>query len=309
MNIKDKKYNIESVLKTKNIVTIDGEVVKLHEEIIEEISKQIILNEAHKNVETNEKIKKYKEYMQDKSTFELTMNEKLGKFYFNFYNSIPFQLERQFKFRFIYLCTYLKYNDDRIQYKQYNGLYKLYDELDLYKILNLKRTECNKTKDELIKYNLISIDEEKHIHINNTVSTVGNISKSNKTDYIRVFKDTIRYLYENSTPRQHKQLGLFIDLLPFIHFKYNIICKNPTCQLIEDIEPLTVKELAEHLNLYTGKNISSFKRKLLSIHIGSKESILFVERFNKKFFVVNPLIYYKGNKIQDLSYLIELFNI
>ena len=51
------------------------------------------------------------------------------------------------------------------------------------------------------------------------------------------------------------------------------------------------------------------KKQLLSIHIGKKETVLYVERFNKRFFAVNPLIYYKGRHIEDLNFLIELFNL
>lgn len=309
MNISDKKENIESVLKNKNIITIEGEIVKLHDEIIEDISREILLNEGKQNVKDNIKIEKFKNYMKDKTTLETAINDKLGKFYFNFYNAIPCKLERQFKFRFIYLCTFLKYGDDRLQHKQENNIYKLYKEKDLHELLKLSKRESDRTKMELINNNLISIDEDKNIHINRSISTVSSISKLNKRDYIRMFKDTIRYLYDNATPRQHKQLGVFIDLLPFIHFKYNIVCKNPSCKLIEDIQPFTPSELSKQLDMYTGKNISSFKRKMLSTHIGDKEAMLYIERFNKKFFAVNPMIYYKGNKIDDINYLIELFNI
>lgn len=309
IKINDKKEQIKETLKNNNIITIDGEIVKIHDDIIEKLFKEIISKEAEQNAKDNIKIENYKKYIKEKSTFQQAIYEKLGSFYFNFYNSIPCKLDRQYKFRFLFLCTYLKYGDDRLQYKQENRIYKIFNEGDLMKLLKLKKTEYSKTKKELLNSNLISIDKDSHIHINNNISTVGAISKYNQRDYTRVFKDTVRELYNKSEPRQHKQLGLFIDLLPYIHFKFNIICKNPTCELMEDIQPLTPKELAEDLKLYTGKNVSSFKRKLLSIHIGDKEGMLFVERFNKKFFVVNPLIYYKGTKIEDLNYLIELFKI
>jgi hypothetical protein len=79
--------------------------------------------------------------------------------------------------------------------------------------------------------------------------------------------------------------------------------------LIEDVNPLTSKDLGSILQEYNNKNSSMLKKQLLSIHIGNTEAMLYVERFNKKFFAVNPLIYYKGKRIEDLNFLIELFKI
>ena len=36
---------------------------------------------------------------------------------------------------------------------------------------------------------------------------------------------------------------------------------------------------------------------------------MYMERDGMKAFVVNPAIYYKGNNINDLNYLIDLFRI
>ena len=177
-------------------------------------------------------------------------------------------------------------------------------------LLKLKKSEYYNTKNILIENGLIHIDSEQNININHDISFIGKISKDNsKQDYIRIFKDTIIELYNKSTTREHKKLAVFIELLPYIHFKYNIICNNPSCDLIEDVEPLTAKDLSNILQEYNNKNSSMLKKQLLSIHIGNTESMLYVERFNKKFFAVNPLIYYKGRHIEDLNFLVELFKI
>jgi hypothetical protein len=263
---------------------------------------------AKANTEQTEQNKKGIEIRKEISQFEQAIKEKLGQFYFNFYNNIP-DIERQQKFRFLYLCCYLKYNDNRIQIKKDNGMYRLIKEGELMKLLQLKEREYYNTKKSLIDNQLISIDEDKNIIVNDNISFVGKVSKGTKEDYIRIFKESIKELYKQSLPREHKKLGLFIELLPYIHFKYNIICKNPTCNIIEDVDPLSPKEIGEILKEYSNKNNVMVKKKLLSIHIGNKEAVLYVERFNKKFFAVNPLIYYKGKRIEDLSFLIELFKL
>jgi hypothetical protein len=177
-------------------------------------------------------------------------------------------------------------------------------------VLKLKKVECYKTKSALINSNLISIDNDKNIVINNNVSFIGKVAKDNyKKDYTRIFKESIKELYLKSTPREHKKLSLFIELLPYIHFKYNVICKNPSCALMEDIEPITLKELSESFQQYTNKNTTTLKKQLLNIFIGGKKATLLIEDYGKKFFVINPLIYYKGNRIEELNYLINLFKL
>ena len=53
------------------------------------------------------------------------------------------------------IIGYLKYNDNRLMYKQKNGLYKLYKEGDLMDLLKLKRAEYFNTKKALIENGLI----------------------------------------------------------------------------------------------------------------------------------------------------------
>ena len=98
-------------------------------------------------------------------------------------------------------------------------------------------------------------------------------------------------------------------MLPLINFKFNIICYNPNCELIEDLQPLALKDISEYFKIYTGKNITSLKNKLLKIKVNKQDAIMYMERDGMKAFVVNPSIYYKGSNINDLNYLIDLFRI
>lgn len=310
MNINERIDNIKEVINNTNLADENGVVIdSLHNDILEDIAKSIIKSEAVVTTKNKESKEEYKKYLKSKTDFENLLNNKFGSFYFNFFNSIPKSLDKQYKFRFIYLCTYLKYNDNRLMYKQSNGLYKLYKENDLSDILHLGNTEYYKTKKILIENNLMSIDDDKNICVNNRISLVGEISKYNKRDYTRIFKDTVQKLYNSSKPREHKLLGMFIDLLPLINFKFNIICSNPDCELMEDVKPLTISDISQYFNIYTGKNISSLKRKLLSIKLDNKDMLMYVEKSDINGFLVNPSLYYKGNNIEDLNYLIELFKL
>lgn len=309
IKITESIQEIEAIIKS-NAITKDGEIVELHDKAIDNITKQVIKANAKKNMEQSEQNKRGIEIRKEITEFEQILREKLGQFYFNFYNNIPHSLEKQYVFRFIYLCCYLKHDDNRLQIQQNSNSYKLIKEGELMELLKLKKVECYKTKTALIENKLMYIDENKNIIINNNISFVGKVPKENyKYDYTRIFKESIKELYEKSNPREHKKLALFIELLPYIHFKYNIVCKNPSCALMEDIEPLTLKELSEAFNQYTNKNTTTLKKQLLNIFIGGKKATLLIEDYGKKFFVINPLIYYKGNRIEELNYLINLFKV
>lgn len=309
MNINERVENIKEVINNSNLATKDGELTNLHDNVVESIAKDIIKSEALITTDNEEKKREYKKYLRDKNDFEALLNNKFGSFYFNFFNIIPKTLDKQYKFRFIYLCTYLKYNDDRLMYKQENGLYKLYKESDLKDLLNITLREVQRTKKALIENKLISIDDESNIHINNKISLVGEINKHNKNEYARIFKDTIQRLYKQSKPRDHKMLGLFIDMLPLINFKFNILCFNPECELMEDIKPMTIADISEYFKIYTGKNVSTLRKKLLSIKLDKQFMLMYIENGDINGFLVNPSLYYRGNNINDLNYLIELFKL
>lgn len=262
-----------------------------------------------KTAKEEEKIKDIINFTREKSDFENNILHNLGHFYFNFYKKLPSKLDKQYIFRFIYLCTYLKYGDNRLMRKVKQNKYELIKVSDLMDLLKLSRREFFRTKNELESNNLITINEDKTVSMNNKVSFIGKVDKNNKQEYSRIFKEAIQELYNNSTAREHKRLALFIELLPFIHYKYNIICKNPKCELMQDVEPFTIQELRDFTNSYSGKNITRFKNQLLNIFVNNEKAMMMIEDYEKKFLIVNPRIYYKGNNIDDLAYLINLFKI
>ncbi|NGU31080.1 hypothetical protein G6Z34_13395 [Clostridium perfringens] len=261
-----------------------------------------------KTAKEEEKIKDIINFTREKSDFENNILHNLGHFYFNFYKKLPNKLDKQYIFRFIYLCTYLKYGDNRLMRRVKQNKYELIKVSDLMDLLKLGKTEYNKTKKVLEEGNLIKVNKDYTVAIDNKISFIGKVNKNNKQEYSRIFKESIQELYNNSTPREHKRLALFIELLPFIHYKYNIICKNPRCELMQDVEPFTIQEL-QKISGNGGKNITRFKNNLLNIMVGGQKAMMLVEDYEKKFFIVNPKIYYKGNDLEDLTYLINLFRI
>ena len=307
MNIKvDKQVNnLKEIIKNHSI-TIDGECVELHPDALEFIAQDYIYQEGLNNTK-QEEIKKDKAiYFKNKNDFIQKITGLYGKFYFSFYTNLP-DIAKQYLFRFIYLSTFLKYNDDRLMIKEEKERYKLIYEYELQDILKLSTREYQYTKKALIENKLIRIEDDKTIHINNELSINGDIGNTKK-DYIRIFNSAIQNIYKNSVAKDHKKLFILIELLPYINYNLNVLCFNPEETQPELIDALTLDDIANILDMYKN-NKSKLKTLLLNIFVDGKKAMMINKDYKQEFFMVNPCIYYKGNKSDDIDFLDKLFRV
>lgn len=307
MNIKiDKQVNnLKEIIKNHS-VTVDGECVELHPDALEFIAQDYIYQEGLNNTK-QEEIKKDKAiYFKNKNDFENNLIGLYGKFYFSFYKLLP-DIGKQYLFRFIYLCTYLKYNDNKLMINKNNKYIPLYEQ-DLQDILKLSTREYQYTKKALIDNKLIYIDKEKIVCINNNIAIRGNIGNTKK-DYIRIFNNSIQDIYNKSLPKEHKRLYLFIELLPYVNYNLNVLCFNPEETTPELIKPLTLEDMTKILNMYKGNNKYKLQKLLLNTFVNNTKVMMINKDYKKEFYIINPCIYYKGNKIENINYLNNLFRV
>ena len=303
--INEKVENLKDIIKYHSI-TVEGECVELHPEALEFIAQDYIYKEALNNTKEQEIKKEKAIYYKNKNEFIQKITGLYGKFYFSFYNNLP-DIPKQYLFRFIYLSTFLKYNDDRLMIKENNERYRLIYEFELQDILKLSTREYQYTKKTLIENKLIKIDDDKVIHINNKLSINGDIGNT-KRDYIRVFNNAIQSIYINSTAKDHKKLFILIELLPYINYNLNVLCFNPEETQPELINPLTLDDIANILDMYKS-NKSKLKTLLLNIFVDGKKAMMINKDYKQEFFIINPCIYYKGNKGDDIDFLDKLFRV
>lgn len=239
----------------------------------------------------------------EQSEFQLFVKDNYGSFYFNFYNRLLDKIEPQYLTRFLYLCTYLDYEGRLVQKKGCKNV--CIKENELHFVLKLTSRETLNTKKELISKGFISV-KDNIIYINDKYCKRGDILKNKKIEKIRVFNYGIKDIYEASSKTEHKKLAILFQLLPFINLRWNVVCKNPDEELLENIQPYTIKEL---MILLKQTNITRFKRQLLELTV-VKEAVIMINT-NKygDLLTVNPRVYYKGVNIDELSYLIRLFKV
>ena len=121
-----------------------------------------------------------------------------------------------------------------------------------------------------------------------------------------MFDDAIRKIYDNSQPKEHKKLALLIALLPYCNMRHNIICKDTSEEIIDCIQPYSIKELCI---LLKQANITRFKKDLLDLSVNGKPVFMFSVQSQAQIITVNPTVFYSGTTIEELDYLIGYFKI
>ena len=211
----------------------DSEHIKLVKELNDEVLRKI----KHKN-QTDYWFKEFGGYIH----MSYTRNQLL----FNELN-----ISRPNISRIIYLATYIEYN-----YKEENLLVrkraninntKHLNKKDLKKLLKLSPNAFREFIKEMKELNLLYEVEDK-FYLTDEYFSKGKCN-FNKGEYARIFIKTTQMLYENCSPRQHKQLAYVYQLLPFLNFdtKYSYfrsqLIKNDTA------ESSTITKLDDFLNI------------------------------------------------------------
>lgn len=227
-----------------------------------------------------------------------------GGFYFSCYkNLLKLKLDKQYMFRFMYLCTLMNY-ENKVEFGNAKGDNVLALEKDLQEILKLSERECRNTKKELIKNKLIIINDDKTISINNKYAVKGDIDKRKLKGSVRAMEQGIQELYNKAKATEHKKLGLLIELLPYVNFTHNVLCNNPNETDIGKVDPLNLTEV---MQLAEYKNLNRFKKDLLNLTVNDELVAKITETKHGKFIYINPRIFYKGNNVADLKATVNEF--
>lgn len=210
-------------------------------------------------------------------------------------------------FRFIYLCTYMDYDTGYILYNNR----KIKNDF-LIDIFNVSKNTMTKIRHKLIDNELIYTDREGYVLINTDYCYRGDISnnKEYKQQCTRIFNNSIQELYKHSNDsREHKLLGKFILILPYINIWHNIICLNPKERNIEKLILPNSEQMDKIFNV-SARNTNKTLNELFDITVGGEKAILMVtDKKSLKMYVVNPRVYYGGNNINELQEVIGYFKV
>lgn len=263
-------------------------------------------------IKRNEEIELKKEWKEKNlSEIAILIDEELGSFTFlNYKNTLKMGLEPQYLYRFVILCCYMDY-DNSIRFGNGKEGSNFATEKDLEEIWKLSRMETFNTKKALIEYDLLRV-EGGRLYINQLYCRRGQKVKKIPKTYlkgsVKMFRDGLLELNEKVDAKQHKRMALFVQLLPYVNYHYNILCSNPNEGDIEKIKPLTPKEICKLVG-YDENQSSRLIRELLKLKINGLDAIALVIRdsLSVKDIYINPFIYCKTNDAEKLRGIITIF--
>lgn len=270
---------------------------------VEQIALEYIKETYHEEEKKKEKIKNYLKLKKSKDELHQTLNKECGSFYFSSYGKI---LKEEYIFRFIHLCTYMNYDNILVFGNSKDNEIKKATKKDLKEILNLSKPQFYETINNFIDKGLIEITDD-GIIVDRKVCIRGSISKdvNIQEGLVRMFDDAIQELYKNSSPKEHKKIGLLIKLLPYVNKETNIICSNPEEVNVELVKPLSQKEMLGILNITKPTAISLVNIKILNGKEGA--FIKASNPFHKNFYVINPRFMNKIGNTKSFEEALYLF--
>ena len=260
----------------------------------------------YRDIRENEKIKiespietrsneylDYQKMINNRDELSNVIMSECGTFYFNFFDNglDRVDIKDSIKTRFLYLCTYKSYNSKGMYLIYDNG--KKIDKKGLQGILNLSVNEANSTIRLLVDSGLLIKDGNYFMVCDDFVYRGKLKSSLDKEKHTRIFDKGLRDLYNNCNPRQHKQLYYIFKLLPYVSFRFNAICHNPTEQNEEDIVPFKLSEIAETIG-YDITHAKKLEKELLKLKVFEQHAFLGIITEDGVWYKVNPRIMYAG---------------
>lgn len=211
--------------------------------------------------------------------------------------------------RFIILATYMTFggklfDDDKHRIKK-SSLKHIWD------VSN--RNSINETYNLLLECGYI-YEEEGYIMINDKMIIKGEITDiinelkkdDSRYTYTRLFVNNIKSMYYGTEQKQRKQLANLFKILPYVNFKYNVFCSNPTEIDEIKLELLSWGDLAE-LCGYDRTNVTRFKKDLWNLKVYDHCVIGEFHCEAGMAICVNPKVYYGGDDVSDVRNLYAMF--
>lgn len=247
-------------------------------------------------------------YISDKQIKEYKSIEKLGEherenggFIFLFYqtlnniNELVPNLNKPEIARLMFLTSYVSFENNQILYDNGRNI----SDTELCKMLKLQKRQYIQYIKKLIDNNLLYIDEQGNRFISHSICKYGEINtkqlRKENISYIRLFKSTIRKIFNDTSSRELGRLSIIYMVLPYLNLTTNIISHNPDETEVAKIKPMTLMELA---NVLGYGNYSKLKSALNNVKIKDSYVFGFFQFENDKRtmkIVVNPNVVFAGN--------------
>ena len=217
--------------------------------------------------------------------------------------------------RLMYAATFAGYNGILVNYHN-NPL----TVVGLEQRMGLSHRYFKIFMDDMIQRKIFKENDQKLI-INQSIFSKGVLPPNRMVDaaregsiITRVYINSVRNLYEHSMRQSDKALSYLFQMIPFIHYKYHMLCFNPLEKQRDDVIWMTVEDFADAIG-FDQKNIKRlyttlFKPDFLLNGVVCK-AVAGIDTgehtFNRFHIVVNPHLFSAGPHLttQEEAILLE----
>lgn len=200
--------------------------------------------------------------------------------------------------KLIYLSTYLDYKNRLIIEKD-----KHMTRTHMQDVLKVSERTFKTFWGAIVKAKILRNDTSDNcLYIDNSIFKRGKIKLDEDENKIRLYRNSIKKLYEKAKPSEHKFLSYLFQAIPYVNKNYNIISQNPLENDLSLVIPMQMTEYCEIIN-YDPDNARKLKAKMKALTINDKHVFSFVDNGNGLFCYVNPYVYYAGNKWEKVEIL------
>ena len=263
--------------------------------------------ESIKVVKAPKQTTDYKKVQKNRDKLQ-KMSDELGGFYFMlYYDNKLFdgRVDEKHICRLIYLATFLEYDSNKLVERQGRSNVAL-TEKNVKEKLGLDKKTYKTFKDEVVAEGILMFEED-GVYLSSEYFKRGKAPY--KCQFSRVYINTVRELYEQIKPRQHKTLSHLFKLLPYCDYEYNVITSCPDTDDAMS-NRLTREDVAELLGV-DFNNFKKMEQALENLKVSIHGETYYVMGSitvkcggqKKCFYVINPLIFNKGNDFDKLHHV------
>lgn len=248
------------------------------------------------------------------SIYTLSEHEKLnGGYVYAFFTSLK-PMSKQFPTlnqsdlaRIMFLSTYITWNTGELRYD--NG--RVIDKKGLERLIGISQNKFSEFYKKIVAAGVIHESDDGLLIVDKSAFYRGEAKDllhklEKETTYTKLFRKTVRKLYDAYKGRQIKILGIIYALLPYINFHYNIIASNPLERDPRLVRPLELQDIARALGYHNPQKLRLSMKRI--VHDG-QPVFAFVDMQGKgQRAIVNPRVLFAGSSKEALDAVSTLFN-
>lgn len=265
-------------------------------------------------LEDRERKKKSAIKAKDFEEYKEIQKQVMGNFIFFLYNSLD-KLKKILNdndlCKYIYLATYIKKDG----YLMLDNNKTYINKKKMQELLLITRPNFTKFYNSLIENKLI-IEENNTYKINLNCFWKGyekdykEITNNKLENFTRLYINATRELYK-SNHKQLKKLVVAYKLIPYLNWKYNVLCSNIKEIDTIKINLLTIKDVMS-ISGYDNSHMARFKKNFYGIKFYGYNLFATIQKeadYKDSRIIVNPLFAYRNKDVKEIEYLFMLFDI